>query len=222
MAATITGVRPSSRSGGAQSAMITFWIRWNVSIECSARCSMGESSATAISVRPAANDALPGWHVLSAALHDDGDHGVVHREHDQRDHPLDIDVDSPRMKHRVKCRRPRRAAAIQAAARLPPELGDHRLAHQHRDEQEHRDHVHRAAPKADRVDLEELGVEQPDHHQPAQEHPHQPADAHRRHLGAPRRRHAEGQRHDEEHHAEERHGDARHHRLGAARHLLSS
>jgi hypothetical protein len=56
-ASTIGVSRPRIRSGGAQSAIITFWSRWKLSIEVSARCSIGESSASAISARPAANSA---------------------------------------------------------------------------------------------------------------------------------------------------------------------
>ena len=49
---SISGVRPSTRSGGAQSASITFWSRWKLSIEVSARCSTGLKSAIEISARP--------------------------------------------------------------------------------------------------------------------------------------------------------------------------
>ena len=51
----IAVVRPSRKSGGAQSPSITFWSRWKLSIECSARCSMGENRASAVTARPAAN-----------------------------------------------------------------------------------------------------------------------------------------------------------------------
>ena len=56
-AAIIAGVRPSTSSGGAQSARITFWSRWAESSEVSAMCSSGERRPMAMSARPVANDA---------------------------------------------------------------------------------------------------------------------------------------------------------------------
>ena len=53
----MAGVRPRTRSGGAQSARITFWSRWAERSEESAMCSSGESRPIAISARPAAKQA---------------------------------------------------------------------------------------------------------------------------------------------------------------------
>jgi hypothetical protein len=57
-AAIMAADRPSTSSGGAQSARITFWSRWRESSEVSAMCSSGESSATAMRTRPAVNAAI--------------------------------------------------------------------------------------------------------------------------------------------------------------------
>ena len=57
-AATIAGERPSTSSGGAQSASITFWSRCTERSDVSAMCSSGESRATAITPRPPAKAAI--------------------------------------------------------------------------------------------------------------------------------------------------------------------
>ncbi len=51
----IAAVRPSRKRGGAQSPSITFWSRWKLSIDVSARCSIGENRASAVTAMPAAN-----------------------------------------------------------------------------------------------------------------------------------------------------------------------